>query len=73
MKFIARVYLFLIGLLIVATPHLHAEWGTLSEMHHYRECFNLPSGLKPDFKATMLSSGAPGNVFHEKEQPLLTF
>lgn len=56
-----------------STPLLHAEWGTVSEMHHFRECFGLPANAKPDFKVTMLSSTAPGNVFHEGEQPQFTF
>lgn len=59
-------------LLAGALP-LRAEWGTLAEMHHYRECFGLDAKAKPDFAVTMLSSTAPGNVFHEGEQPQFTF
>jgi hypothetical protein len=59
--------------LLASTGALRAEWGTLSEMHHYRECFGLPAGARPDFKVTMLSSTAPGNVFHAEESPQFTF
>ena len=52
---------------------LRAEWGTLSEMHHYQECLGLGADSPPGFKVTMLSSNAPGNVFHEGEQPEFRF
>ena len=42
-------------------------------MHHYHECFGLDAKAKPDFAVTMLSATAPGNVFHEGEQPQFTF
>ena len=56
---------------LISLQSLHAEWGTLSEMHHYRECFSLSS--KPAFKVIMLSATAPGNVFHEGDQPQFDF
>jgi hypothetical protein len=70
------VYLFRLGCLLLlgmllASAKLRAEWGTLSEMHHYKECFGLTN--KPAFKVTMLASTAPGNVYHEGEQPEFTF
>lgn len=67
----ARVVVVLAALFSLLPP-VRAEWGTLSEMHHYKECFGLGTN-KPLFKVTMLSSTAPGNVFHEREQPRFTF
>lgn len=61
------------GSLLSFGLNLQAEWGAISEMHHFRECFGLPAGAKPGFKVTMLSSTAPGNVFHEGERPQFTF
>ena len=61
------------GALLLASRPLHAEWGTLREMHHYAECFGLDPKAKPAFRVTMLSSTAPGNVFHEGDTPQLTF
>jgi len=61
-----------ITVILSLVPSLHADWGTLSEMHHYRECFGLTTA-KADFKVTMLSSTAAGNVFHEGESPQFTF
>ncbi len=51
-----------------------AEWGNLPEMHGYSQCFGVEAKPKnPAFKATMLESSAPGNVFHEGEQPRFVF
>jgi hypothetical protein len=50
------------------------EWGTLSGMHSYREVFGLAARESaPAFRVTMLESNAPGNVFHEGEQPRFVF
>lgn len=51
-----------------------AEWGQLDQMHNYHVCFGLDSTAKSfSWKITMLESSAPGNVFHEDEQPHFTF
>ena len=63
----------LVACLLAGALPLRAEWGTLAEMHHYHECFGLDAKAKPDFAVTMLSSTAPGNVFHEGAQPAFTF
>lgn len=69
-----HLFTLLLSVLTLALPlTLRADWGTLSEMHHYRECFGLASAVNPEFKVTMLASTAPGNVFHEGEQPRFTF
>ena len=45
-------------------------WG----MHRFRECFGLSADAKPPvYRVTMLEANAPGNVFHDGEQPRLTF
>ena len=62
-----------VACLLAGTLPLRAEWGTLSEMHHFHDCFGLDAKAKPDFAVTMLSATAPGNVFHEGEQPQFTF
>lgn len=63
----------LLALVCAGTINLHAEWGTLSEMHHYAECFGLDPKAKAAFRVTMLSSTAPGNVFHPGESLQFTF
>ena len=63
----------IVACLFASALPLRAEWGTLAEMHHYHECFGLDAKAKPDFAVTMLSATAPGNVFHEGEQPQFTF
>ena len=62
-------------------------WGVLSDMHNYHECFgldpiqsNYPNlGVSPkwklqgQFKVVLIESNAPGNVYHEGEEPRFTF
>ena len=61
-------------LVLAASCHsvLQAKWGNLPSMHNYNEVFDL-GRTKSAFKATMLESNAPGNVFHPGEEPRFTF
>jgi hypothetical protein len=81
------VTVFLLSLFVGGVDVAPGAWGVLSDMHNYHECFGLDpkacnypnSGVSPkwklagDFKAVMIESNAPGNVYHEGEQPVLTF
>ncbi len=70
---IAR-FLFSVLCLSLSFPSVcGAAWGTLSDMHHYHECFELDAKAKPAYKLVMLDSNAAGNVFHPGEQPQVTF
>jgi hypothetical protein len=72
---------------LLAANQAHAAWGVLADMHDYHECFGLDSAksnypssgtgtkwkLQGQFKVVLIESNAPGNVFHEAEQPQFMF
>ena len=78
---------FAASLVGVGVEPVAAAWGVLSDMHNYHECFGLDpqqanypnSGTSPkwklqgEFRVVMIESNAPGNVFHENEEPRFTF
>lgn len=79
----------IVGLIVVLCGQeaAHAAWGVLADMHNYHDCFNLDpdrtnypnTGTSPKwklqgaFKVVMIESNAPGNVYHEGEEPEFTF
>ncbi len=72
---------------VLAVQVVEGAWGVLPDMHNYHECFGLDpdrtnypdSGTSPKwklrghFKVVMIESNAPGNVYHEGEEPSFTF
>ncbi len=79
--------LLVIAMAGIGTNRAEAAWGVLSDMHNYHQCFGLDpsqsnypnSGTSPrwklqgNFKVVMIESNAPGNVYHQDEEPRLTF